>query len=169
MNSLRAHHPVAIYFAAADGDGSVAASDARIKLASLQELPPSVHLHTLRTSLGADLRCSPFPPRQCDAAAGTSTDREIELLIRLQHLFSAEDDPGGLSKPVAVDLREFLAPWGKVLQIDETTLTAAQVISADVSASLTLSPMEIRTFIASTASTTCAWPHPEPGLYRRRR
>ena len=56
--------------------------------AAPQELPPSVHLHTFRTSLGADLRCSPFPPRQCDAPAA-GNDGSMELLVRLQHLFSA--------------------------------------------------------------------------------
>ena len=145
LAALRSHHPVAIYFTAAAAEGDAAAGVTQP--AVLRDLPPNVHLHTLRTSLGADLRCSPFPPRKCDDAPAPAPGT-LKLLIRLQHLFSAEDDPDGLSKPVAVDLAAWLAPWGRVLSIDETTLTAAEVIGANVQGlPVTLSPMEIRTFI----------------------
>jgi hypothetical protein len=174
LDALHLHHPVAVYFPAAtaaletatlprrplDIAPSAAAdvADAARMRVLPRDLPAGLHLHTLRTSLGADLRCSPFPPRQCDdyaeaAAAATAAVAPLQVLIRLQHLFSAEDDPGGpLSQPVAIDLAAWLAGWlGRVLRIDETTLTAAAVIKTDVQngGALTIYPMEIRTFIVT--------------------
>jgi hypothetical protein len=138
------HHPVAAYFAPA----TATADDGVAGIQLLPELPQNVHLHTLRTSLGADLRCSPFPPRQCDKAPAAQHDT-LELLVRLQHLFSADDDPNGLSKPVTVDLAAWLAVWGRVLRADETTLSAAVVVGADLHGPITLRPMQIRTFIVT--------------------
>jgi hypothetical protein len=150
------HHPVSAYFVpvtatATDidtaGDGAAVA-----QLQLPPELPQNVHLHTLRTSLGSDLRCSPFPPRQCDKAPAAHNGT-LELLVRLQHLFSSDDDPSGLSKPVSVELVAWLAVWGRVLRVDETTLSAAAVIGADLHGPITLSPMQIRTFIVTLRLT----------------
>ena len=59
------------------------------------------------------------------------------------------DDPTGLSKPASVDLTAWLAGWGRVLRIDETTLTAAEVIKPDTQGPVALNPMEIRTFLVT--------------------
>jgi hypothetical protein len=151
ITALQAHHPIGVYFAAA-ADSSTAAGNAAVAHSQLKtpELPPNVHLHTFRTSLGADLRCSPFPPRQCDPPQEQAGPiNTVEVLVRLQHFLSAQDDPGGLSKPASVDLAAWLATWGQVLRIDETTLTAAEVIRADTRGSIALHPMQLRTFLVT--------------------
>lgn len=79
---------------------------------------------------------------------GRGHNESLQLLIRLQHLFSVGDDPE-LSKPVTLDLVAWLSAWGDVLHLDETTLTAAKVIKAQAVKPLTLSPMEIRTFLVT--------------------
>ena len=86
-----------------------------------------------------------------DEKAPAAQSSTLELLVRLQHLFSSDDDPSGLSKPVTVDLAAWLAVWGRVLRIDETTLSAAEVVGADLHlrGPITLNPIEIRTFIAT--------------------
>jgi hypothetical protein len=48
-----------------------------------------------------------------------------------------------------VDLAAWLATWGQVLRIDETTLTAAEVIRADTRGSIALHPMQLRTFLVT--------------------
>ena len=48
-----------------------------------------------------------------------------------------------------MDLTAWLAGWGRALRIDETTLTAAEVIKADMQGPVALNPMEIRTFLVT--------------------
>jgi hypothetical protein len=78
----------------------------------------------------------------------------VQLLVRLQHLFSADESTGRAVRTVEVDLQGFLAQWGgTVLEIDEVTLTAATVLSHKIPLAdgVTLTPMQIRTFIATVA------------------
>ena len=116
-DSLHAHHPIAVYFA---GDGLASEATAARGAAAVPDLPPNIHLHTFRTLDGADLRCTPFPPRECDPATATAAG-QLELVVRLQHMYSAEDDPARLSKPATLNLKAWLSTWGDA-QITETTL-----------------------------------------------
>ncbi|XP_005881664.1 PREDICTED: lysosomal alpha-mannosidase, partial [Myotis brandtii] len=111
----------------------------------LEELPPNVHLLTL-----------------------ARWGREM-LLLRLEHQFAlGEDMVGNLSSPVTLDLRDLFSAF-TITDLKETTLAANQ-LRAKASrlqwtpntgptlkpspsrldpASITLQPMEIRTFLAS--------------------
>ncbi|XP_036096626.1 lysosomal alpha-mannosidase [Molossus molossus] len=110
-----------------------------------RELPPSVHLLTLAR----------WGPKM--------------LLLRLEHQFAVgEDMSGNLSSPVTLDLRDLFSAF-TITNLKETTLAANQ-LQASASrlqwtpntgptlkpspcrldpASITLQPMEIRTFLAS--------------------
>ncbi|XP_047387943.1 lysosomal alpha-mannosidase isoform X1 [Sciurus carolinensis] len=110
-----------------------------------RELPPSVHLLTL-ARWGPDM-----------------------LLLRLEHQFTAwEDSSRNLSAPVTVDLRNLFSTFA-ITHLQETTLAANQprasasrlqwtpntgptphpAPSTLDPSSITLQPMEIRTFVAS--------------------
>ncbi|XP_057565725.1 lysosomal alpha-mannosidase [Hippopotamus amphibius kiboko] len=110
-----------------------------------RELPPSVHLLTL-------------------ARWGPET-----LLLRLEHQFAVGEDSGrNLSSPVTLDLTELFSAF-TITELRETTLAANQFRahasrlqwtpntgptphpspSRLVSTTITLQPMEIRTFLAS--------------------
>lgn len=93
------------------------------------------------------------------------------LLLRLEHQFAMGEDPvGNLSSPVALDLRDLFSAF-TITSLQETTL-AANRLRASASrlqwtpsrgpvpthrpsphrldlATITLQPMEIRTFLAS--------------------
>ncbi|XP_035888341.1 lysosomal alpha-mannosidase isoform X2 [Phyllostomus discolor] len=110
-----------------------------------RELPPNVHLLTL-----------------------ARWGRKM-LLLRLEHQFAVGEDKGGnLSSPVTLDLRDLFSTF-TIIDLKETTLAANQ-LRASASrlqwtpsigptlkrfpsrlnpASITLQPMEIRTFLAS--------------------
>ena len=141
LAALRAQHPVSMFFTAANNDLPTVS----LCKQDLQELPPNVHLHTFRTSLTSDLRCSPFPPHQCVSRTAINNGT-IELLVRLQHIFSADDDPK-LSEPAQVNLFAWLSKLGTVSRIDETKLTAAEVIRSQLRGPVRLDPMQLRTFI----------------------
>ena len=110
-----------------------------------RELPPSVRLLTL-------------------ARWGPET-----LLLRLEHQFAVGEDSGrNLSSPVTLDLTNLFSAF-TITNLRETTLAANQLLayasrlqwttdtgptphpspSRPVSATITLQPMEIRTFLAS--------------------
>ncbi|KAF4014557.1 hypothetical protein G4228_006816 [Cervus hanglu yarkandensis] len=110
-----------------------------------RELPPSVHLLTL-------------------ARWGPET-----LLLRLEHQFAVGEDSGrNMSSPVTLDLTNLFSAF-TITHLRETTLAANQLLayasrlqwttdtgptphpspSRLVSATITLHPMEIRTFLAS--------------------
>lgn len=109
-----------------------------------RELPPSVHLLTL-----------------------ARWDQKT-LLLRLEHQFAVGEDSGNLSSPVTLDLTDLFSAF-TITYLQETTLVANQ-LRASASrlkwtpntgptplpspsrldpATITLQPMEIRTFLAS--------------------
>ena len=171
LDALLQQHPVEVFFSRGE-----ASDDGRYFTPS--ELPKNVHLQTFRTSLTSDLRklslpnphrilriltesspkfspnrvtgCSPFPPRVCDPAR-LAVPGELSLLVRLQHLFSKEDDPSALSQPATVDLSAWLGSWlGDALHIEETTLTGGAISDSNAAgAPVTLQPMQIRTFLVT--------------------
>ena len=150
LNAFFQQHPVEVFFAPAQSAPVARATAATVGTTVIPDLPPNVHLQTFRTSLSSDLRCNPFPPRICDSPMPPSTTGELTLLVRLQHLFSKEDDPAGLSQEATVDLAAWLAAWlGDAQQMQETTLTGGSVTDANAAAEVRLQPMQIRTFLVT--------------------
>nr|XP_051693852.1 lysosomal alpha-mannosidase isoform X6 [Oryctolagus cuniculus] len=120
-----------------------------------RELPPSVHLLTL-------------------ARWGPQT-----LLLRLEHQFARGEDSGrNLSSPVTLNLQNLFSTF-TITRLQETTLAANQprasasrlqwnpdtgttptpTVPPLDPASITLQPMEIRTFVASVQWEEFAWSH----------
>ena len=160
FNALLQQHPVSLFFTKATaipvGEQGAAAASVRSAAAAMPTLPPNVHMYTLRTLDGNDLRCDPFKgfgAEVCDERAADVVGKDgasrLDLLVRLQHVFSTGESPT-LSKPATVDLKAWLASnlgLGSVWRIDETTLSAGKVIAPDTHGVVTLAPMQIRTFI----------------------
>ncbi|XP_058513989.1 lysosomal alpha-mannosidase-like isoform X8 [Ochotona princeps] len=126
----------------------------------LRELPPSVHLLTL---------------------ARWGPDR---LLLRLEHQFALGEDSGhNLSSPVTLNLQDLFSTV-TITHLQETTLAANQPRESasrlkwtpDTDAApyppaapvdpttITLQPMEIRTFVASVLGELDPWSHREDPL-----
>ncbi|XP_076348984.1 lysosomal alpha-mannosidase-like [Tachypleus tridentatus] len=156
-NAGKLHRPLAemlmlqpwLSFATYTGSERDWAKQFKTKFSGLKRpLPPNIHLLTLEQWKGNS------------------------VLLRLEHFFDRTDDPDALSKPINVTLKEMFTPFD-VVNVTETTLGANQLLketsrltwnTEGSSASnndrqkdipktpdfnVTLSPMEIRTFVVA--------------------
>eukprot|EP00937_MAST-01D_sp_MAST-1D-sp2_P000930 g930.t1 len=134
------------------------------------ELPLPLHLHTLKRLGESELRCDPFGDvtaelclaRRGTRAAAAAAARTAEvLLVRLQHLFhQGEDD--ALSMPASANLTALLSPRWRVVNVDETALSAGRVLQRDVGSgadAVHLQPGQIRSFVVTA--------HPAAALFTR--
>lgn len=108
-------------------------------------LGSNVHLHTLK-AVGTDTVCDPFDLGNCRSLGSGSS---FQVVLRLQHLFCADEHVPLLSDPASVDVSQLLSGIGHVARMDETTLTAAKVTAANTASTVSLSPNEIKTFLVT--------------------
>lgn len=145
FDALRALHPIAVFITSVDQFYPQPLPP------KVPALPANIHLHTLRV-LGSDIRCDPFNLATCSGNRPRAPEGEVELLVRFQHLFGREDDAGSLTEPARVNVTAFLSCFGRLLDIRETTLTAAAFTNVDAHPSvfdaIQLQPLQIRTFLA---------------------
>eukprot|EP01121_Diplochlamys_sp_Union-15-3_P002320 TRINITY_DN1202_c0_g1_i2.p1 TRINITY_DN1202_c0_g1~~TRINITY_DN1202_c0_g1_i2.p1 ORF type:complete len:757 (+),score=157.97 TRINITY_DN1202_c0_g1_i2:1059-3329(+) len=88
------------------------------------DLPPNVHLLSLKTR---------------DSKSNT-------LILRLTHLFAADEKPANLAAPAVVDLKALFSGY-TIGNLVETTLTINQVVNSNPGLTITLGPKQIRTFL----------------------
>ena len=150
LGSLHSTHPP--FVALQEGSSEVATEKININAYTSPALPPSLHLHTL-ARVDASLICDPFSSCEQSAHANDFAASEQDdapgtratLLLRLRHLYDPVEEPV-LGVPVSVNVTALLSARWRLLRMDAVTLTGSRSVQRDVSALVTVYPMQIQTF-----------------------